>query len=131
MPGLTPVSATSMPRQPPGGMNPMMRMQAPPKGDINKLWNLLGVDLSDAKIVWQDFNPYPKIPDFTKNKEFVFADVGSGAKEPFNHADPISSGLQQVLFPFPGSVRKSYTSELKFTPLIVTAAPLTFAPIFN
>ena len=74
-PVLSGVPATSMPRQPPGGMNPMMRMQAPPKGDINKLWNLLGIDFSDAKIVWQDFNPYPKIPDFTKDKEFVFADV--------------------------------------------------------
>ena len=105
-PLLSDVPATSMPRQPPGGMNPMMRMQSPPKGDINKLWNLLGIDFSDSKIVWQDFNPYPKVPDFTENKEFVFADVGAGAKEPFNPADPISSGLQQVLFPFPGFIDK-------------------------
>jgi len=119
-PILSAVSATSMPRQAPGGMNPMMRMPAPPKGDIRPLWNLLGVDFSDTKIVWQDFNPYPKFPDFDQNKEFVFADVGSGAKEAFSAEDPISSGLQQVLFPFPGFVRKRYTSDLKFTPLAVT-----------
>ncbi len=139
------VAATSMPRQPPGGMNPMMRMQAPPKGDIRKLWNLLGIDFSDSKIVWQDFNPYPKIPDFSKDKEFVFADAALGpktpfrpanlvpgtkeyekayaewaARQPFNPADPISSGLQQVLFPFPGFIDKQPTSELKFTPLVET-----------
>ncbi len=119
-PVLSGVSATSQPRQPPGGMNPMMRMQAPPKGDINRLWNLLGIDFSDAKIVWQDFNPYPKVPDFTEDKEFVFADVGSGAKRPFNPNDPISSGLQQVLFPFPGFIDQQPSSQLTFTPLVET-----------
>ncbi|MGA7702427.1 MAG: Gldg family protein [Thermoguttaceae bacterium] len=144
-PMLSAVTPTSMPRQPPGGMNPMMRMQSPPKGDINKLWNLLGIDFADAKVVWQDFNPYPKIPDFTKDKEFVFADVAlspttafkpgnlaAGTKkyekayeewaatQPFNPADPISSGLQQVLFPFPGFIDKQATSELTFTPLVQT-----------
>jgi ABC-2 type transport system permease protein len=139
-PMLSSVPATSAPRQAPGGMNPMMRMQAPPKGDIRKLWNLLGIDFSDTKIVWQDFNPYSKIPDFSKNKEFVFADVALrskaskpanvvpgtkeydewAARQPFNPADPISSGLQQVLFPFPGFIDKQPTSELKFTPLVET-----------
>jgi ABC-2 type transport system permease protein len=144
-PMLSAVTPTSMPRQPPGGMNPMMRMQSLPKGDINKLWNLLGIDFADAKIVWQDFNPYPKIPDFTKDKEFVFVDVALSptaafkpgnlapgtkkyekayeewaATQPFNPADPISSGLQQVLFPFPGFIDKQATSELTFTPLVQT-----------
>jgi ABC-2 type transport system permease protein len=120
MPQLTAVTATSAPRQAGGGMNPMMRMQAPPKGDIRRLWSLLGVDFPDNKIVAQDFNPYPKIPYFAQNKEFVFADAGTGAKEPFSKSDPISSGLQQVLFPFPGFVAKRNTSDLKFTPLVVT-----------
>jgi ABC-2 type transport system permease protein len=137
-PRLCNVPASSMPRQAPGGMNPMMRTQAPPKGDINRLWNLLGVDFPDAKIIWQDFNPYPKVTEFTKEQEFVFADVGLGtkkradcaagstqydewaSKQPFNPTDAISSGLQQVLFPFPGCVQKRYTSELKFTPLVNT-----------
>jgi hypothetical protein len=120
-PLLCSVSASSMPRQAPGGMQGMMMgMRAPQKGEIKPLWDLLGVDFPDAKVVWQDFNPYPKISDFTKNKEFVFADAASGAKEPFNLADPISSGLQQVLFPFPGFVAKRYTSDLTFTPLVET-----------
>ena len=129
-PILSGVPATSMPRQPPGGMNPMMRMQAPPKGDINQLWKLLGVDFLSNEIVWQDFNPYPKVPYFTQAKEFVFADADlrkgkqgkSGDKQPFNAADPISSGLHRVLFPFPGFVlqREDSDPKLKFTPLVMT-----------
>ena len=57
--------ATSMPRQPPGGMNPMFGgMRAPPKGDISKLWRLLGVDFVGDQIVWQNYNPYPKASHF-------------------------------------------------------------------
>jgi ABC-2 type transport system permease protein len=115
------VPATSAPRQPPGGMNPMM-MRAPPpeKGDVGKLWKALGVDVVPNQIVWQDYNPYPKIPIFAKNKEFVFVDAGCGAKEPFSLTDPIASGLQQVLFPFSGYVAKLNVSNLAFTPLVRT-----------
>jgi ABC-2 type transport system permease protein len=144
-PLLASIPATSAPRRPPGGMNPMMQQQSLPKGDIRKLWNLLGIEFSDSKVVWQDFNPYPKIPDFSKDREWVFADVALSpktpfrpgnlapgtkeyekayeewaAQQPFNPADPISSGLQQVLFPFPGFIDKQPTSELKFTPLAET-----------
>ncbi|MCE5301890.1 MAG: Gldg family protein [Planctomycetaceae bacterium] len=115
--------ATSQPRQAPGGMNPMMMQmqQAPPKGDINKLWNLLGVSFDDRQVIWQDYNPYPKITDFTRDKEFVFVDAGSGAKDALSDRDPISSGLQQILFPFPGSISKLNTSSLNFTPLVRTS----------
>jgi len=114
------VPATSAPRQAPGGMNPMMMQQrrSPPKGDIRKLWNLLGVDFSAEEIVWQDYNPYPKAGHFPT--EFVFIDEGCDAEEPFNQKDSISSRLQQLLFPFPGSVAKLNTSDLDFTPLAKT-----------
>jgi len=112
------VPATSMPRQAPGGMNPMMRMQAPPKGDIGKLWRLLGIDFVPDQVIWQNYNPYPKASQFPK--EFVFVDKGCGAKEPFNNGDEISSGLQHMLFPFPGAVVKLHASSLEFTPLVET-----------
>jgi ABC-2 type transport system permease protein len=114
------VPGTSDPRRPPGGMNPMMMMQQqpPPKGDIRKLWDLLGVDFSADTIIWQDYNPYPKASQFPK--EFVFVDAGAGGEEPFNPDDPITSGLQQVLFPFPGSITKLNTSVLEMTPLAET-----------
>ena len=113
------VPATSMPRQAPGGMNPMMGGQPPPpKGDIGKLWRLLGIEFAPDQIIWQDYNPYPKASHFPR--EFVFVGDGCGAKDPFNSRDVITSGLQQLLFPFPGSVSKLNASDLEFTPLART-----------
>ena len=111
------VPATSMPRQ--AGGNPMFGGgQQQPKGDINKLWQLLGVVFVPDQIIWQDYNPYPKASHFPR--EFVFVDQGCDAKEPFNEQNAITSGLQQLLFPFPGAVTKLNASNLEFTPLVTT-----------
>jgi ABC-2 type transport system permease protein len=113
------VPGTSMPRRPPGGMEAMMMgMRAQPKGDINRLWQLLGIDFLANDVVWQDYNPYPKSAHFPK--EFVFVDKGEGNPEPFGSQSNISSGLQQILFPFPGAANKLNASPMKFTPLAVT-----------
>ena len=120
--------ATSAPKRPPGGMQGMMMgARALPKGDISKLWRLLGIDFSgdDGKmnakadqIVWQLYNPYPKLDQLPI--EFVFVGAGSGAKEPFDQSEAISSQLQQVLFPYPGFLVRSPASEMKFAPLVRT-----------
>ena len=124
-PMLTPVPATSDPRQAPNRMAMMMgQRQGPPKGDISKLWKILGVDFPPNTLIWQKYNPYPKFSQFPE--DFVFVDKGAGIEEPFNIDEPISSGLQQVLFPFPGSIRKIRgVEELKITPLAVTADKAT------
>ena len=113
------VPATSQPRQTPGGGNPMFGGQPPPqKGDIGKLWHLLGVEFAPDQIIWQDYNPYPKASHFPR--EFVFVGDGCGVKDPFNPRDAVTAGLQQLLFPFPGSVSKLNASDLEFTPLART-----------
>jgi ABC-2 type transport system permease protein len=113
------VPATSAPKQPPQ-QQMMMGMGNPegaPKGDIGKLWQLLGVDFSGDKIVWQHYNPYRKA-NFPE--EFVFVDNGCGARQPFGKDSAISSGLQHLLFPFPGAISGLRASNLKFTPLVRT-----------
>ncbi len=112
------VPPTSAPRRPPGGMQMMMQQQQMPKGDIRPLWDLLGVDFFANEVIWQYYNPYPKYAELPK--EFVFVDKGCGAEEPFSESDPISSKLQSILFPFPGSIAQRRTSGLKFTPLVTT-----------
>jgi len=115
------VPGTKAPKQPPGAGNMFMQRQQPqPKGDISQLWTLLGVDFNGDNVVWQDYNPMPKLGNFI-NREWVFVDYGSGAKAPFNMSSPISKELQQVLFLFPGSVRQLNTSPLKFTELVSTS----------
>jgi ABC-2 type transport system permease protein len=116
------VPGTSAPKRPAGG-NPMMMMGQPPqpKGDIRALWSALGINFPDDQVVWQDYNPYPKLAFLDRDKEFVFVGEGSGAREPFGGADPASAGLQSVLLPFPGSMAKLNTSDLSFTPLLRTS----------
>ncbi len=121
MPWINPmVPGTNAPKQPPGAGNPFMQRTPPePKGDIAQLWNLLGVDFSGENVIWQDYNPMPKLSGMV-TREWVFVDYGSGAKRPFNLENPITKELQQVLFLFPGSVSGLNSSPLEFTELVST-----------
>ena len=121
------VPGTGDPRRPPGGMNPMMgmmggRQQPQPKGNIGELWQTLGVDFSGSQIVWQSYNPYPKLAHFPKEMVFVDAGAAEEGHETFCQADPVSSNLQHMLFPFPGSVSKLHSSDLEFTALVETGS---------
>ncbi len=121
------VEGTSQPKRPPGGPMAMLGGQQPqPKGDMKPLWEALGVDFFGNEIVRQDYNPHPKMQQFPK--EFVFVGPGSGAKEAFRQDDKISSGLQEVLFPFPGYLRRdksASSSGLTYQPLVFTSKELT------
>lgn len=113
------VTATSAPRRPPGGLSMMPGAARPlPKGDVAKLWQLLGIDFSTDEVVWQNYNPYPQLGGLPK--EFVFVDAASGAKEPFHLTDPVSAGVQHMLFPFPGHLNELARSPLECTPLVRT-----------
>ncbi|MCZ6734739.1 MAG: Gldg family protein [Planctomycetota bacterium] len=115
------VPATSQPRRAPGGNNPFMQRQPPePKGDISELWSLLGVEFRDREVVWDTYNPYPKLVEVPP--EFVFVGAGSGAEEPFNQTGSITSGLQQVLLVFPGAIEPQIGSTLTFAPLLRAGA---------
>jgi ABC-2 type transport system permease protein len=130
------VPGTSQPRR--GPMGPMAMFGGPqgqPKGDVNALWEALGVKLAAGSgrpamgamgtspfIVWQAYNPHPKLP---LEDEFVFIDAGLGAASGdkgagFSADQPVTRGLQEVLFPFPGSLEKSGGAEVSWTPLART-----------
>src|SRR3954468_12176684 len=93
-----------------------------PKGDINQLWKLLGVAMYGDEIIWQDYNPEKKMGNVLL-PEFVFVDsdlASQGTANPFDPTDPISSGLRQVLFLWPGSIRPEGNTKLEFRKLAVT-----------
>lgn len=114
------VPGTSAPKRPAGGPQAMMMGQRPePKGDITPLWSMLGVDFGANNVVWQNYNPYPKLSNLYE--EFVFVDPGQDkGATPFNESDPVSSGLHQLLFVFPGSISGLNASDMTFTPLAET-----------
>jgi ABC-2 type transport system permease protein len=107
---------TTAPKMPPGGM---FGGPPAPKGDMGPLWDALGINFQGSQIVYQDYNPYPKIGGFAR--EFVFVGPGSGAEEPFNEDDAITSGLQLVLLPFPGYMTRGKDTGPKYTPLLFSA----------
>jgi ABC-2 type transport system permease protein len=111
------VPATSAEKQPQGGMMGMQQRPTP-KGNIQPLWDLLGVDFSAAQVVWQDYNPFKKFLEFPI--EFVFVDTGLDANRVFDQQDAITSGLQMLLFAFPGYVQKLNASPLEFEELVKT-----------
>ncbi|QGJ70775.1 Hypothetical protein PBC10988_24730 [Planctomycetales bacterium 10988] len=119
----TSVPASSQPRRAPnaGGMMGMMNQGGPPpeKGDITKLWDLLGIYYDPQDIVYEKYNPFPmfaQLPD-----EFVFVtNSGEERKDSFNADSKITKGLQNVLFVFPGYLNQRNDSKMEFSPLVRT-----------
>jgi ABC-2 type transport system permease protein len=116
-----------------------MSMFQPPrqpeqKGDIRKLWDLLGVEMversradmfgsvdKDVAVIWQQFKPqkFEGIDQLTPEYIFISKDA-PGANDPFNPKDVISSQLQEVIMPLPGAFNKRNAASTDFTPLITT-----------
>ena len=94
---------------------------APPeqKGDIGQLWRALGVRMDPVAVVWQDYQPEQTVEGMS-DWQWIFVDHGNGAKQPFNEDNIISSGLNQLLFIYPGYVTKDEDSKLEFEQLAVT-----------
>jgi ABC-2 type transport system permease protein len=115
------IAGTLEPRQQPGMMGMFGGGGPIPKGDINQLWRLLGVDVDSEDVVWQQYAPEQTVLAYADD-QWVFVDQGNGAQEPFNAENLITSGLNQVLLIYPGSVTKAEDTKLEFEPLIVTGS---------
>ena len=129
----SPAPGTDQPKQQ-GGQMPFMRQPPAPKGDLRALWNLLGIRLvqlparaqglgggssGDATaIVWQDYTPHPE--DGELQNEYVWISPACDTEgEPLNATEPISSGLQKLLFLYPGAIEDVGTDPgRQFVPLV-------------
>jgi ABC-2 type transport system permease protein len=103
LPAVNPTLAPEIPKMPPGG--PMGGGQPPePKGNLQPLLDLLGIDAPGNEVVWNGYNPIVSQPDIPP--EFVFVGKGSGGKDAFNASEPASSDLQEIVMMFPGLIRQ-------------------------
>jgi ABC-2 type transport system permease protein len=136
---MTSVPGTAQPRRGPGGPMAMFGPQSQPKGDLSMLWEALGVSLASGAgrpamgqatagpfVVYQDYNPHLKLE---LPAEFVFIDSsldgaagGGEVQAGFNQKQRLTAGLQEVLFPFPGSIVREGRADVAFTPLVRTVA---------
>jgi ABC-2 type transport system permease protein len=114
LPMFNPTLAPEVPKMPPGG--PMGGGQPPePKGNLQPLLDLLGIDAPGNEVVWNRYNPLLNLPELPF--EFVFVGKGSGGADAFNVSEPAASGLQELVMMFPGLVRPK-GSKPEFTPLL-------------
>jgi ABC-2 type transport system permease protein len=112
------VTATSQPRMPQQPMGMFGGGGMPePKGDINLLWDALGVNFDDKRIISQFYNPYPRIGEWPD--QLIFVDAAS-SQEPFNPDEGLCSDLEQVLFLFPGSFTPKNATSLDFERLVAS-----------
>ena len=111
----------------------MMMGGAPPqpKGDIQTLWNAIGVEIPQSgsmtglnpDIVWQSYNPYPKLESrMPISDQWVFATQGLDPENDLiNQDSSVSADLREVVFVYSGAVEADEKREdLKFTPLVRT-----------
>ncbi len=132
---------TGMPRR--SKQQGMMAMFQPPqqpepKGDIKQLFDMLGVELvmksrrtglfggaeNDYSVVWQNYKPR-RFEGFDQlTPEYVFIEQEAPHKnegfQPFNESNPVTSGLQSLIFPLPGGIRKLNAAATDFEPLVKT-----------
>lgn len=130
LPSISVTLSPDLPRPSPRS-NPMMGRQPPgePKANMQELMNLLGVRWSNNLIVWESTNPHPEYRYLSP--EFVFVtdgESGANGEGRFNASDATTSGLQEILALFPGSLRKGMApqgADLTFEPLITTSVNTT------
>jgi ABC-2 type transport system permease protein len=115
--------ATGSPRQAAGGGMFGQGGPPPPKGDIRQLWDLLELEVPadpqglnvQPKLVWQTYNPYPKLQLQGIPDTWVFV-----PGERLNQKHAITNGLNQLFFPIPGMIMPREGAKLNFEPLAST-----------
>jgi ABC-2 type transport system permease protein len=120
-PTSNPQMSPEVPKMPPGG--PFGGGQPPePKGDLRPLLDLVGLDWPTTEIVWNAYNPHPKLADLSRTPEIVFIGPGSGNTDAFNSEQLASAGMQEIVTLFPGMLRPKAGAGPEFIPLLRTGA---------
>ncbi len=92
-----------------------------PKGDISQLWKTLGIQMDPTGVVWQDHIPEQTVRGLA-DQQWIFLDADNGAQDPLNPDNAITSGLNQLLLLYPGSLTQDEDSKLVFEQLAVTGS---------
>ena len=120
--------APSEPKLPTGGQGGGMfgQQQAPsePKGDYAGLLRHFGVVWQESRILYDTYNPHPtfsEVPDHV-----IFVTERPDGADPFEDADPVVEGLEEVVVLFGGEIEPAQGKEDVFTPLLSTGTSAGF-----
>jgi ABC-2 type transport system permease protein len=89
-----------------------------PSTDVRPLLTVLGVEFDRNRVVWDTYNPHPQLRSLPP--EIVFISKGNQAKMPFEDRERITSGLQEVVLLYPGTLKPRNDGKTKFVPLMTT-----------
>lgn len=123
LPAFNPGMAPKQPKPRQGGMmmgGPPPEMKAD-GGKATSLVNLLGIQWQHDQVVWADtiMLLHPEYAEVVR-PEMVAISKKSGVDSAFNNSSDITSGLQELLMFFSGTIRPREGSKLKFEPLLRT-----------
>jgi ABC-2 type transport system permease protein len=93
--------------------------QPEPPTDVSQLWRLLGVEVAPLQVVAQDYSPEPSVRQWA-DMQWIFIGDGNQAPQPFSEKNPVTSGLNQLLFLYPGAIKRVDESKLEFEQLAQT-----------
>jgi len=125
----TGMGVSNAPRQPKPNPNSRFGMgmnspPPPPKADEGKatsLLNALGIAWDNGQIVWDTSSTlHPEYAEVIP-PEFLFISPKAGTRSAFSEKSEITSGLQEMLAAFSGTVRPTADSTATFEPLLRTA----------
>lgn len=115
----------SAPRQqkPAAGGGPFGGGQQPPVpkadgGKATRLMNLLGVAWDNGETVFDLYSPHPEYTELMMGPELIWVGAKSSSTGGFGSKSPVTSGLQEMLVPFPGTIRPRENAGVEFTPLL-------------
>lgn len=119
------------PLLPPGNNNPFQQQQQQPepKGNIAQLLQSIGVMWNGGQILWDAYNPHPDIGPL--QEEILFLGGGSGNDNAFNRNNPITSGLQELVVLYGGTINKAMTQEYALEALLYTGRVSGAIPFQN
>ncbi len=114
------IPGTGEPKQAQGGM---MGMGQPPepKGDIQQLWNVLGLDIPvvanfqgiNPDIVWQQYNPHQKLRYLMNATDawLFITDSPSEDADYLSEESGITAGLRELMFLYAGCLKPAASHE--------------------
>jgi len=104
-----------------GGMGGMNRQPPEPKADDGRatsLLNVLEIAWDNGQIAWDDYQPHPEFGEVPA--EFLFISPGSGVETAFNPESDVTSGLQEIMAAFAGTLRPRRDANSEFEALLRT-----------
>ena len=97
---------------------PAPEAAAAQQADLKGLLVALGIQWTADRVAWDTYNPHPQLRNIPP--EVVFVSKGSQAPMPFQTKEEMTSGLQEVVLIYPGSLKARDDGKTAFVPLLST-----------